>query len=72
MSQTTFSLDGSPFIELNKLLKICSLVQSGGEAKMLIREGLVQVNGENEYRIRRKLKQSDTVVIEDTLIEILE
>ena len=47
-------------------------MQSGGEAKMLIREGLVQVNGENEYRIRRKLKQSDTVVIEDTLIEILE
>ena len=72
MSQTTFSLDGSPFIELNKLLKICSLVQSGGEAKMLIREGLVQVNGQNEDRVRCKLKPGDTVVIEDMLIEILE
>lgn len=36
-----FSLKGAPFIELNKLLKSLNLVETGGQAKLLILDGLV-------------------------------
>lgn len=48
-------------IELNKLLKFGSLVGSGGEAKHVIEEGLVQVNGQVEMRKRRKILAGDTI-----------
>jgi ribosome-associated protein len=46
---------------LNKLLKFSNLVQSGGEAKVVIGEGLVKVNGEVETRIRRKIHSGDVI-----------
>lgn len=49
------------YIELIKLLKIMSIVSSGGEAKMVVDEGMVTVNGEVEYRKRAKLRTGDTV-----------
>lgn len=59
---TTFQLAGKDFIELNKLLKILSLVGSGGEAKIRIREeGEATVNGEVETQVRRKLRAGDQV-----------
>lgn len=59
---TTFSLNGKDFIELNKLLKILSLVGSGGEAKIRIREeGEATVNGEVETQVRKKLRAGDQV-----------
>jgi ribosome-associated protein len=42
-------------IELYKILKFESMVQSGGEAKHVIAEGLVRVNGEIETRKSRKI-----------------
>ncbi len=36
----------TPFIKLDSLLKLADLVSSGGEAKMVIQDGLVMVNGE--------------------------
>ena len=36
----------TPFIKLDSLLKLADLVSSGGEAKMLILDGMVLVNGE--------------------------
>ena len=36
----------TPFIKLDSLLKLADLVSSGGEAKMVIQDGLVKVNGE--------------------------
>ena len=39
------------------------LVRSGGEAKHLIQDGLVQVNGEVETRRSRQLQSGDTVVL---------
>ena len=69
---TTFQLSGKPFIELNKLLKANNLVNSGGEAKMRIREGEATVNGQPETQVRKKLRVGDqmefggvTIVIED-------
>ncbi|NMP14723.1 RNA-binding S4 domain-containing protein [Thalassotalea sp. Y01] len=48
-------------IELYKLLKIANLVGGGGEAKMMISEGYVFLNGEVEYQKRKKVYFEDIV-----------
>ena len=48
-------------IELCKLLKIANLVGGGGEAKMVITEGYVYLNGEVEYQKRKKIYFDDIV-----------
>ena len=48
-------------VELFKLLKFEGLVVSGGQAKMVISQGLVTVNGEVETRKRKKLSAGDVV-----------
>lgn len=53
------------YIELNNLLKRFSWVGSGGEAKILIKEGEVSVNGEVETRVRKKMRSGDTVKLDD-------
>ncbi len=50
------------YIELNKLLKALSLIDSGWEAKQLISDWKILVNNEIELRIRRKLVKGDIVV----------
>jgi len=59
------------FIELCQLLKLENLAQSGGEAKFVISEGLVKVNGEVELRKRKKIFAGDTVEFQGVQIEIL-
>ncbi len=49
------------YIELYKLLKLANLVASGGEAKMVIEDLMVSVNGVIETRKRNKLKNGDIV-----------
>ncbi|MCI5225683.1 MAG: RNA-binding S4 domain-containing protein [Candidatus Electrothrix sp. AX2] len=49
------------YIELYKLLKLANLAASGGEAKYMISEGLVRVNGEVDTRKRRKIVARDLV-----------
>ncbi len=49
------------YIELYKVLKIENMAASGGEAKFLISEGLVQVNGQVDTRKRRKTRPGDIV-----------
>ena len=51
------------YITLTDFLKYHSLVGSGGEAKMVIQDGHVQVNGEVETRRRRKLHAGDIVSV---------
>lgn len=58
------------FIELDKLLKLLNFAPSGGIAKMMVAEGLVQVNGEFEFRKTRKLRPGDVVLLEDDEIHI--
>jgi ribosome-associated protein len=48
-------------VELYKILKFEGLAQSGGEAKTMISEGMVQVNGEIETRKRKKMMSGDTI-----------
>jgi ribosome-associated protein len=50
-------------IKLDSLLKGASIVGSGGEAKLAIADGLVQVNGQVELRRGRKLYPGDRVVL---------
>ncbi len=49
------------YIELYKILKRENMAASGGEAKFLISEGMVRVNGEQETRKRRKTVAGDVV-----------
>jgi ribosome-associated protein len=48
-------------IRLGQFLKLANLVESGAEAKPLIAEGLVRVNGEVETRRGRQLVKGDVV-----------
>jgi ribosome-associated protein len=48
-------------IELYKILKFENLVSSGGEAKLVIAEGQVLVNGKVETRKRKKIVSGDMV-----------
>ncbi|NJP09390.1 MAG: RNA-binding S4 domain-containing protein [Leptolyngbyaceae cyanobacterium RU_5_1] len=49
------------FIKLDQFLKLKGIVQTGGQAKLLIQAGEVQVNGEVERRRGRKLVQGDRI-----------
>ena len=60
----------SEYIELDKLLKRENLAASGGEAKYLISQGVVQVNGEIETRKRRKLYAGDVVTYNGVNVRI--
>ena len=53
------------FIKLDQFLKLAQVVQTGGEAKHLIRSGAVMVNGVEETRRGRKLYHGDQVQLED-------
>lgn len=48
-------------VELFKILKFEALVSSGGEAKTVIDEGLVELNGEVETRKRKKIVSGDVI-----------
>ena len=52
-------------IELCRLLKFAGLTETGGEAKIVISDGLVSVNGEVETRKRRKIVAGDRVTFGD-------
>jgi ribosome-associated protein len=55
-----FELVGD-FIPLIQLLKATNLVQTGGEAQIVVTEGEVKYNGEVDYRKRLKVKRGDVV-----------
>lgn len=72
MQKDTFNLRPTDeFIELIKLLKLKQIAQSGGHAKIIVEDGMVEVNGEQEFRKRKKLRIGDRVVVEGISIEIL-
>ena len=70
LSQQTFALDRE-FIELDKLLKLLGIAQSGGAAKMLVGDGLVCVDGVVETRKTRKLRGGELVSVGDEEIRIV-
>lgn len=58
------------FIKLGQALKAAGIVESGVEAKEVIQEGLVMVNGEVDTRRGRKLYAGDQVVFDGEEIKI--
>ena len=66
----TYQLEND-YIELYKLIKLLDLVDSGGQAKQLIENGLVLRNGEIETRKRAKIRVGETIRIGDVTIQTL-
>ena len=62
MSDSTFPIH-TEYIDLLQFLKATGMAVTGGEAKMLVDDGLIQVNGEDDSRRRRKLRPGDRVDI---------
>jgi ribosome-associated protein len=70
MQQFEFKLNGE-FIELNQLLKIVGVCDSGGAGKVLIAEGVVSVDGHIELRKTRKIRAGSVVTLGDVRITVL-
>lgn len=58
------------FIKLDSLLKFAALTASGGEAKSVINEGLVSVNGETCTARGKKIHPGDIVAFSDQKIMV--
>lgn len=58
------------FIKLDSLLKLAGLVETGGEAKLLIQNGQVEVNGEVCTMRGKKLRPGDSVTLDGRTVAI--
>jgi ribosome-associated protein len=67
----TYELRGEEYIELIKLLKIMRVSESGGQAKLMVEDGIVFLNGQLESRKRAKLRTGDLVEVMDFKIQIV-
>lgn len=59
------------YIKLGQALKLAGLVSSGVEAKILIQDGLVTVNGEVDERRGRKLYPGDVFALEGNEVKVV-
>jgi ribosome-associated protein len=57
-------------IRLGQALKLSGLAASGGEARAMIEQGGVTVNGEPESRRGRQLRRGDVVAVGDDAVRI--
>lgn len=58
------------YIELIRLLKYLRIADTGGHAKMIVEDGNVFLNGNQEFRKRAKLRKGDVVKVLDFVIDI--
>jgi ribosome-associated protein len=65
-----FKVSGD-YIPMIQLLKAANLVQTGGEAQIVVTEGLVKYNGEVDYRKRLKVKKGDVVEFDNQKIVVI-
>ena len=70
MQQLEFQLRGE-FVELNQLLKLTGVCDSGGAGKALVAEGLVAVDGKVELRKTAKIRAGQVVTLGDVRIVVL-
>ena len=61
---------GGDMIRLGQFLKFSGLLDSGGDAKEVIIDGYVQVNGEEERRRGRQLHDGDLVAFEGRTVRV--
>ncbi|HJU70301.1 MAG TPA: RNA-binding S4 domain-containing protein [Paucimonas sp.] len=69
MQQLVFPLEGE-FIELNQLLKLVGLCDSGGAGKILVASGKVTVDGKTELRKTCKIRTGQLVVMGSMRIRV--
>ena len=69
MSKRIVKINTAP-VELFKILKFENIASSGGEAKFMIADGLVEVNGKIETRKRKKIYPGDTIQTGGLVLEI--
>lgn len=58
------------YIRLGQALKLAGLVSSGVEAKVLIQDGLVTVNGEVDLRRGKKLRPGDVFALDGNEVKV--
>lgn len=69
MQKIDFELKGE-FVELNQLLKLTGVVDSGGAGKHLVAEGVVSVDGQQELRKTAKIRAGQVVTLGDVEIRV--
>lgn len=69
MPSIDFDLEGD-FVELNQLLKLVGVVDSGGAGKQLVASGAVRVDGEVELRKTCKIRAGQRVQVGDAEIRV--
>lgn len=69
MQKIVFDLT-SEFVEVNQLLKLVGLVDSGGAGKNLVASGVVSVDGKQELRKTAKIRTGQVVSIGDVRITV--
>ncbi len=55
----------SDYIKLDQFLKFCGMAQTGGQAKMMIADGLVKVNGEITRQRGKKIRKNDKIIVDE-------
>jgi ribosome-associated protein len=70
LQQITFELRGE-FIALDSLLKATGLAESGGRAKTMVSEGMVQVDGRDELRKTAKIRVGQVVSLHGARIRVI-
>ncbi|GGE66621.1 RNA-binding S4 domain-containing protein [Massilia psychrophila] len=70
MQKLTFELN-TEFVEINQLLKLSGLVDSGGAGKNLVASGVVSVDGKKELRKTAKIRAGQTVSLGDVRISVM-
>jgi ribosome-associated protein len=69
MQKIVFDLT-SEFVEVNQLLKLVGLVDSGGAGKNLVASGVVSVDGKQELRKTAKIRSGQRVTLGDVQITV--
>ncbi|GGB98129.1 RNA-binding protein [Oxalicibacterium flavum] len=69
MQQIDFDLNDE-YVELNQLLKLAGLCESGGAGKMLVASGKVQVDGRQELRKTCKIRAGQVVQLGNVRIRV--
>jgi len=69
MQKIVFDLT-SEFVELNQLMKLVGLVDSGGAGKNMVASGVVSVDGKQELRKTAKIRSGQTVAVGDIRINV--
>ena len=70
MTVLEFELDRE-YVELNQLLKLAGVCDSGGAGKALVASGVVRVDGVVELRKTRKVQAGSVVTVEDVEIRVV-